>query len=362
MSSTQHAFFKLQQEARDGNSAGTIVQLQRALDFDPGSAYRWADLGEAFATAHQEVKARESFERAVTAGPRNPAILVRAANFYFSSGDDAGTMRLFARVLDQPELGEYYTAAFLTYVRMGLPITEVLAMGIPTKRLPVEAFLRFLMYGNDVPNAAATWNWMQERKLSDESMESEYLGFLMRNGQPERAVEIWAAQNTDAAYRKTNWLFNAGFESAPKASPMDWHFDSSKDVQIQRVADGVHDGRGSVRIVIAGQDNVALHSMYQDTVLGPGGWKLRGYLKTAGVTTVEGISLRIYDTAQWQRLDVRTDPLTGSHDWTAVERTFMVARQTELVRVEIVRDPSEKFDNKIAGTVWVDSLELTPVR
>ncbi|MBV9766020.1 MAG: hypothetical protein JOZ48_14335 [Acidobacteriaceae bacterium] len=61
-------------------------------------------------------------------------------------------------------------------------------------------------------------------------------------------------------------------------------------------------------------------------------------------------------------MDVATEPLTGTHDWTGVERTFQVGPQTALVRVEIARHPTFRFDNKIAGTAWVDSIELSPVR
>jgi hypothetical protein len=33
-----------------------------------------------------------------------------------------------------------------------------------------------------------------------------------------------------------------------------------------------------------------------------------------------------------------------------------------LVQIEIMRAPSRKFDNKISGRVWVDSLDLSPIR
>ena len=44
--------------------------------------------------------------------------------------------------------------------------------------------------------------------------------------------------------------------------------------------------------------------------------------------------------------------------WTRQEATFTVPPATGLLRVELRRQPSQKFDNKIQGTVWVDSVKL----
>jgi hypothetical protein len=49
---------------------------------------------------------------------------------------------------------------------------------------------------------------------------------------------------------------------------------------------------------------------------------------------------------------------TGTIDWTSVQVAFTVSPDTNLVRVELFREPSWMFDNKIAGTAWIDTVEL----
>ena len=100
------------------NSAAPISQLKAALVLNSGSAYRWADLGEAYASAHETQKATYSFERAVERAPNNPTILLRAANTYFYLGNYSATRRCLAIIRRRPELGEYYPLVDLTERRM----------------------------------------------------------------------------------------------------------------------------------------------------------------------------------------------------------------------------------------------------
>jgi hypothetical protein len=45
-----------------------------------------------------------------------------------------------------------------------------------------------------------------------------------------------------------------------------------------------------------------------------------------------------------------------------LERRFEVTGRTELVAVQIFRKASEKFDNRIRGDAWIDSVSLRAVR
>jgi hypothetical protein len=68
--------------------------------------------------------------------------------------------------------------------------------------------------------------------------------------------------------------------------------------------------------------------------------------------------LEIRDVESPARLSVRTEPFLGTKPWTYVNQSFTVTSSTTLIGVRVVRDPSAKFDNKINGRFWVDTLEL----
>ena len=81
--------FTLRQESANGASATLLPEFQRALVNDSASAYAWANLAETERDAQNPVLAKYCFQRALLAGPKSPAILFRAANYWFSIGDSA---------------------------------------------------------------------------------------------------------------------------------------------------------------------------------------------------------------------------------------------------------------------------------
>jgi hypothetical protein len=44
-----------------------------------------------------------------------------------------------------------------------------------------------------------------------------------------------------------------------------------------------------------------------------------------------------------------------------VKNELIVAPETRLLRIEVIRQPSQKFDNKAGGVAWIDNVELKPI-
>ena len=80
-----------------------------------------------------------------------------------------------------------------------------------------------------------------------------------------------------------------------------------------------------------------------------GQYRLTAWAKTKGLTTNEGPRLAVDG--------LNTDSLTGTSDWTPLELRFQLPEPKAVV-VHIVRTPSQKFDNKIEGTVWLDDFVI----
>ena len=160
--------FTMLQQSAGGGAVQLLPEFQRALLSNSGSAYAWANLAEAERDARHIPQAKYCFQRALAAGPSNPAMLFRAANFAFQIGDKAEIMRDLSVVLRNPELPSYYQAAFLTYSRLDVPIQELLGKGVPAIATAAEPFLQFWMEDKKRPEAKATWNWMVKHSLTTE--------------------------------------------------------------------------------------------------------------------------------------------------------------------------------------------------
>jgi len=353
----------LQQQSESGNTEYPLREFERQVALDPASAYAWADLGESEVNAKRPDLARYCFKQALSLGPKSPVVLTRAGNLCFRLGDNATAMRYFRQVLDNPELRDYFAPVFLTYSRMGLPIERILRDGVPKKPFAARSFLEFIEASGDVPDAEKTWDWFAANSLADGKTASQYISFLLQNKAFEHAAEAWEQFNSRLVpgFRKTNWVYDGSFEQEPSDSPLDWHVASVDDVRAARSREYAFEGNFSLRLEFAGEENVDFHSVYQEAVIGPGKWRFSAHVKTSGITTNEGVALRIFDTAS-PGLDVRTAALNGTNDWTQIQKEFDAGPQTRLVRVEVMRQPSQRFDNKIAGTAWIDSVDLSPIR
>lgn len=356
--------YELQYHSRTRREGEAIPEFQREVKADPASPYPWADLGEALASAHELRPADYCMRSAVAAGPNSPAILMRAANVSLTAGNNEAAMSYLSRVLRDPTVKQYFPAVFLTYSRMRVRIEDVLADDFPISSSACEPLLRFLFQAQRVPEAAVVWRWMAAHNLQNETIASEYLRFLIAAGHEQAAAEEWAQLNRGWVpdYRRQNWIFDGGFEQAAQPGPLDWRIEANPNVEAARSAAMPREGKWSLELKFGGFDNTNFEGVYQDTVLAPGKWRLSAYLKTSGITTDQGVGLRVYDAAQTRRMDARTETLTGTHDWTRLEREFEVHPETKLVRVEVFREPSTRFDNRIEGRAWLDCVELVPVR
>ena len=129
-------------------------------------------------------------------------------------------------------------------------------------------------------------------------------------------------------------------------SPLDWspgragHVDERPDSRI------AHSGKSSYRIHFDGATNLDYHGVSQIT---PGIYHFQSWIKAPGITTNQGLPSALW---MWNRRKdwIHTSPLTGEVDWMKPELTFHAPPATRAVQVELVRRPSWKFDNRIAGT------------
>ena len=89
---------------------------------------------------------------------------------------------------------------------------------------------------------------------------------------------------------------------------------------------------------------------------------VRALIRTEDLTTDEGISdLEFCDAEVPARLDEVFGQFTGSSPWSSVDQELVVRPETRLLRIEVIRQPSMKFDNKVACMAWIEQLKLEPM-
>lgn len=345
-----------------GGHAGAVPlpELFKALRRDPNSPSRWCDTGEAMLRAGRYGGAEYCFSRALALGPHIPTILMQVADFRYGTHQTGRAMEQMSHVLADTDT--YDDFVFDWYAEKKLPVSEVLAHGLPPGPRAAAAYLRDLM-ASGRPGGGEVWSWIAARGFGDARLAREYVGYLFNKRDYEAAARAWAQYlgPRGDGYLESNWIFNGDFESELSDTPFDWRIADREGVEASVDAEAAHTGAHSLRIHFEGKQNLDYDDVGQTAFVRPGRYRFEAYMRTEGITTDKGVALHIYDRESSARLDARTEELTGTHDWTKVERVIVVPRETRLLRLELNRQRSMKFDNQISGTAWIDSVKLAPL-
>lgn len=330
-----------------GAPAGAPPTPESALRGDPASPYRWCDLAEQYAEAGEIPRARACFARALQLGASLPQIHIRAANFHVTQDEPGQVLLHTTRVLDMAP--DYDTVIFGYYDRLEFSPTQVLLAQWASPRAALSYFSYLLAAGR--PGAASeAWSVLLQLGFPSDRTAAAYLNFLLSHDHPETAAEAWAAYLKDRRgdYLRPNRLFNGNFQFEPTGAPLDWKIEPHPAVEASR------DPGNGLSLRFNGAENVAYRHATQIACVKPGRYVLHAKIRTQDITTNEGIHLHV--TAPG--LDLRTEPLTGTHPWTLVELSFEVPPNIHQLTIGICRDPSRKFDNKIQGAASVTALDL----
>jgi O-antigen ligase len=347
-------------QSEDGPPSGaTLAALRERLERDPAAPSRWDDLGQALQKAGDIDAARYCFTRTLALGPNSPPVLLAAADFHFGVGETQTALALMSRSL-QPD-GKFDAAVFGDLDDRRIGMDEILGGVSPDDRAS-RVYLRRLTTADRLADAETMWSWMLPRGYVDDRLARDYIDFLMSKGAPEAAAHAWAryAGRRSAGYPDANRIFNGDFEADPAGSRFDWTIDPRQGTAIGFDRDSPYSGARSLRIQFDGTGNVTDMSIQQAVFLSPGAYRFRAYVRTKDVSTDQGVGFRLVRDEAPNQLDVTTEDIKGTNDWTLVERAFAAPPGGALVRVSVVRRPSLKFDNLIRGTAWIDQVSIRP--
>jgi len=328
-----------------------------ALRRDSANPYRWSDLGQALLAANDTPRARFCYQRALALSGDIPQIWLRDANFHFQLGEADAALASAARVLTT--VPDYDGVLFRYFDQFSLDPAKILGK-IGDNRRATRAYAESLTKSGKMDDATQAWKYVSTKGFNDNRFAAAYIDALLAAHRYSQAQHDWADYlgKDRGAYPNHNILFNGGFEREPSLVAMDWRIQPSTEFDTVRDDAVVHDGKWSLRVTFHGTTNVSYANVLQLTVVTPGRYFLRGWVRTDAITTNEGPRLEIRDMESPARLSVRTQPFLGTKPWVYVEQPFTVGGETSLIGVRIVRDPSAKFDSKVDGRLWLDTLEL----
>jgi hypothetical protein len=326
-------------------AGATPESVSILVSADPANPMVWCTYAAALSQRGDTQKAQSAFDHAITLGPGMPAVLMRVGNFDFTHGRREHGFLLSAQILSQTSAFDEIIFSYLQ--RADVPAGTLLGTAVPDTSRPARSWLAWLRAHGSDQDLCETWAWMSRNRLLDEKSAGEAAWGLWNRKSYRTAYALW----TDWL-GTTQLLANTRFETAPRETPFDWTLGCGPAVAVTR-AHGLD-------VRFSGTENVAFSGVRQFTVVPAGRYRFSAEVSSENLTTDQGPFFRIFDPANPGRLQAASAPILGTmgKHWITVELTVS---GTQALAIQLDRRPSERFDNRISGTLHIDHVSLTPV-
>jgi len=343
--------------------------LKRAAELEPYSPQPWLDLGAALEFQGQIGEADTCLQRANLLAPQLTRYQWVIGNFYLLHGDLHSAFQAFKKVL--AGTSEYDGALFDTAWKASGDGPQILNELIPNHIETEFSYLNYLIYVQRYPEALALWRRIASSpETFPPNWTSRFMDKLIEIQQPEQAYEVWSGLRNKGLIPPTyeessqNLVLNGDFEEDVLNFGFDWRTQPIDGAYIKVDRTEFHSPSHALLIQFTGKQNVDLGNLYQYVRLQPAhDYQFRAFIKTEGITTDSGLRFEIRDAYDPARLDRFSENFIGdTRGWIPVEFNFAASPNTHLVVLGIMRSPSKKLDNRIAGKAWVDDVLIAPLK
>jgi len=338
-----------------------IVKYKAAIALDPQEPRTWLDLAAAYQFAGDHKAEAGALATALRLDPTSPATALEAATFYLVMGDVDDAIRAFRTTLNQSNNPEQVTLALDRSWRATGDIDKLLAELVPPTPTAHLALLRMLVSSQESAAAARVWSHLVSLHIPfDSNAAFGYLDYLIGSKQVDEAQQVWHdLLDIDSLedYASTqNLVVNGGFEKDPLNGGFDWRYIPLSQVRAEIDTSEFHGGSRALLASFDGQP-IAEIGVYQWIPVQPNTqYKFRGFMKTVDIEGGSGPRFIIADAYTNERY-LMSDDLLGSSVWHEDTGEFRTGPTTRLLRLTILRSPS---NSPIRGKVWIDDVTLVP--
>jgi len=347
------------------NLDASVAFYESAKRLSPYDAHFWSDLGSAYDWAGRTNDALSAFKRALRLFPNSPEINWRFANFAFRTHRIPEALAALRVVLvgNIPAHRDVFRLA-VSATRDNRAILQML----PPQASVFFDYLNFEMEAGNVTTAEQVWLRLLQLKLPFDLRQAfPYLDALIQRREPGRLVAAWSAlaerfpAQIGPLVNNFNLVANGGFEHDILDGGFDWRIVPVDGAVVSMDFQDAFEGARALRLEFNGKRNLDYGHVLQYVAVQPNTqYRFSGALQMKGISTDSGPRFQVFDAFDMGKLFVSTENTVGTSGWSSQHLEFKTKADTRLLIVRVARPPSQKLDNQISGTVWVDRVSLTP--
>jgi tetratricopeptide (TPR) repeat protein len=339
-----------------------ITYYRRAEQLNPRSPYYKLDLAGALEIAGDASEADAEFRAAQAAFPISPEVSWKYGNFLLRQDRlSEAVAEIHRALLVDPSI----MALAISRVWHSDPDVQLLLDRVlPDSPAAYQQALSFLSDAGNPAAALEVWNRLIAKDPhTDMKWAFKLIDLLVAQGKFSEAATAWRqATASQPASENGSLIYDGGFEKDISGGGFGWQQTAAQGVDFDFDSDEKHSGTRSARLSFNGSVNMDYGGLFQQILASPNThYHFQGFLHTDQISTESGIRFEILDPRDERRLDVLTANVTGTMPWTLEQVDFTTGPTTHVVIVRVARRPSERLDNKIRGTAWIDDVSVVQV-
>jgi hypothetical protein len=239
--------------------------------------------------------------------------------------------------------------------------------------LPFQAsvffdYLDFELEAGNLTAAEQVWLRLLQLKLPFDLRQAfPYLDALIRHREVDSLVAAWSALagrfpvQISPLVTDSNLVANGSFEHDILNGGLDWRIVPVEGAVVGLDSQDGFEGARALRIEFNGKRNLDYGHVFQYVAVQPKTrYRFSGAIRVQGIATDSGPRFQLFDAFDLGSLSESTENMVGTSGWSWQQLEFETNADTRLLIVRVARPPSNKLDNQISGTVWIDRVSLIP--
>lgn len=345
--------------------AGAIADYRKALHEDPHAAHYWMDLASVDEASGNDSGAAGAFAHAQAAYPDSAEVAFYYGNFLLRQGDYTAAYAQLRRAArgDRSLLPLAISRAWRANGDANRIIDQLLPQSASSYLQAIDYFAAI----HQCDAALAVWDRLADSKMAV-TLPSTFplIDELIGEDRSVDARRAWlqaiaGARLPESHAPKSSLIWDGHFAEDFAGGGLGWRWTPQPGIYLSFEAAPPQGGSRSVRLDFNGGSNVDLAGPYEYVPVEPErAYHFHALMRTDVITTESGPRFSISDPNHRGAVNVVTENFTGTHRWTPVDADLTTGTETHFLLIRLVRPRSRLFDNKLAGTVWIADLSLTP--
>ena len=216
-------------------------------------------------------------------------------------------------------------------------------------------YLKWLMQWGRTDDAKIVWQKIMASGIQSEDIQLKYINFLVGQKQVKEAADM---RRQSVGYADS--ITNSGFENEITGQGFDWRYTANQKGKwtIRRTLSGAFSGAHCLIIRFEGKENISFGHLYQIVPVDPmTPYRLSYHWRSRDLTTDQGPFVDVYGY-DCKGYFANGSMMLGTHGWQKQEIEFTAPEDCHAVVIRLHRQPSHRFDSKIAGRLWLDDFKL----